>query len=74
MDWAKFFVSRSLRVKFISLGLLSIPDKNHQVKINDVNLRSFLNIFNGTNIFESESDVASFDKADKFNYSIMVEK
>jgi|TARA_Y100000294_G_scaffold88659_1_gene82678 hypothetical protein len=58
MDWARFFVSRSLRVKFISLGLLSIPDKNHQAEIIDVNFRSFCSIFNGTNIIESESDVA----------------
>jgi len=58
MDWARFFVSRSLRVKFISLGLLSIPDKNHQAEIIDVNLKSFCSIFNNTNIFELESDVA----------------
>ena len=61
MDWAKFFVSRSLRVKFISLGLLSIPDKNHQAEIIDMNFRSFCSVFNGTNIFESESDVAGFN-------------
>ena len=61
MDWVMFFVSRSLRVKFISTGLLSIPDKNHQTEIIDVNFRSFCSVFNGTNIFESESDVASFN-------------
>jgi len=59
MDWARFFVSRSLRVKFISLGLLSIPDKNNQAEIIDVNFRSFcIIIFSDTNIFESVSDVA----------------
>ena len=58
MDWARFFVSRSLRVKFISLGLLSMPDKNHQAVNTVVNFRDFCSIFNDTNIFESESDVA----------------
>jgi len=61
MDWARFFVSRSLRVKFISLGLLSIPDKNHQAEIIDVNFRSCCSVFNGTNIFESESDLEGFN-------------
>jgi len=61
MDWARFFVSRSLREKFISLGLLSIPDKNHQAEIIEVNLRTCCSVFNGTNIFESKSDVAGFN-------------
>jgi len=61
MDWARFFVSKSLRVKFISLGLLSIPDKNNQAEIINVNFSSFCSVFNGTNIFESESDLAGFN-------------
>jgi len=64
MDWARFFVSRSFRVKFISTGLLSIPDKNHQAKIIDVNFRSFCSDFNGTNIFELQSDITGFNLPD----------
>jgi len=64
MDWARFFVSKSFRVKFISTGLLSIPDKNHQAEIIDVNFRSFCSDFKGTNIFESESEVADFNLPD----------
>ncbi len=67
MDWARFFVSRSLRVKFISLGPLSIPDKNHQAEIKDVKFRNFCRIFNDTNIFPSESYLDGFEKLDKFD-------
>jgi len=45
----------------MSTGLLSIPDKNHQAEIINVNFRSFCSVFNGINIFESESDVAGFN-------------